>query len=679
MVQSSGAKIDAVRESAEYRSEAYFWYGERGTEGADKAMRDVRYTRLMSGGNEYLDRLKKKLYSREGEPQAHERSGLTPSMDGIERTWNEEEHTPATTLPTLSTMQKTPHHHRTLVIFLGALLFFVISLGVAAFVYLRGGNLVSSQNIDLEIVAPTLVDGGKEVSLQILIRNSNAAPLRLADLILEYPEGTRSASDLTQSLTSVRESVGDIAAGEQVKKTASAVLFGEEGAHRTIKATLEYRIEGSNAIFVKEGSVELIIGSSPVTLTVEGPKEAISGKEFGFTVTVVSNATALLRDVVVQVEYPFGWSITNSSPETSSGDNMWYLGDLKPREERKITLEGRVEGTDNEERVFRFLVGSQDDPTENKVAVPFLTLPHALVIRKPFVSGTLALNGMTTKTVAVFDGKDVHGTISWQNNLDAQVSDLEIVGRIQGLAYNKSSVVVSRGFWRSADATMIWDKSQDPALAVVAPGGNGQVDFTFTPKAVGLKNPELTIDVELRAKRTMEGDVPEIISSAITARVVVASPLTLEGKLLRFAGPFQNRGPIPPKADQESTYTVVWSIDNPSNTLANVRVSATLPPSTIFISAVSPATEDVSFNPTTNAVSWLIGEMRAGTKRDASFQIGFTPSVTQVGFAPVIFGETTLTADDRFAGVRVTDTEGPLTTRFNEDPSFQNGMEVVAQ
>ena len=42
-------------------------------------------------------------------------------------------------------------------------------------------------------------------------------------------------------------------------------------------------------------------------------------------------------------------------------------------------------------------------------------------------------------------------------------------------------------------------------------------------------------------------------------------------------GTFTNTGPIPPKAEAETTYTVTWAVTNPLNNLTDVRVSAILP------------------------------------------------------------------------------------------------------
>ena len=634
-----------------------------------------------------IERLRDRLYSRRGKVGIKERTELRESRADITPAWVNKTPKPPSEEKRVSPPELEQRRSLLLTILFGSIIFFLGSIAVAFFIFLRGGNIVSSQNISLEIVGPSLVDGGKEATFQILIRNDNPTPLELADLIIEYPEGTRSATNVEEPLLRVRESLGTIAQGVSVKRTTSAILFGEEGGTQNIRATLEYRVKGSNAIFVKEGAIEVKLGSAPVSLLVEGPDEAVSGKKVEFTVTVSSNATAAVNNVLLRAEYPFGFSGPAASPETVVSDNLWQLGDLKPRERITVRVIGVLDGQDGEERVFRFAVGSEESETEVELRVPYLTVTHAVILSRPFVSGTLSLNGDGARTIAVPSGQSLAGTITWQNNLDTEVFDLEIEAVLQGQAFDRKTVSAPRGFYRSVDSTIVWDKENDATLGQVLPGGSGSAEFTFTPRNTAenggiLKNPEIIIEVNISAKRVSEGQVPQTVDSVITRRITVASPIVLEARGLHFSGPFVNGGPMPPTADLETLYTIIWVAKNPSSTVAGARVVASLPPSVRYTGQVTPTSERLSYNSANNTLSWDLGELKAGTgfenaARQVSFQIGFTPSVSQINSAPQITGRAVLTGDDRFAQTRV-DTETPaLTTRLPGDPQFVSGMEVV--
>ena len=635
----------------------------------------------MEEGKDALSRMQDKLYSRKSTSDVHPRQGLSrePLIKG--EAWTANFETPLTQEP-MAPKTNTSFSLKTL--FIGSLLFFVVALGVAAYTFIYGGNTVSSSNINLTVLGPSLIDGGKEASFQITIENKNAIELTLADLVVDYPDGTRSATNLTESLTSERISIGSIAPGQSMKQTVRAVLFGSEGSSNTIRATLEYRVEGSNAVFVKEAKTELVIGSSPVSVVVKGPDEAVSGQPISFEISVRSNSQAPIKNVSLEGQYPFGFSVTGTSPETSVGNSMWRLGDLKPGEEKIVKIEGILDGQDNEERIFRFLSGSVDDVTDAHISVPYLSVPHALTIKRPFVGADMAINGDTSKTVSVGAGATVQGRITWTNNLDVAIGDLEIQAKISGSALDKASVTPSRGFYRSLDSTIIWSKDEDPAFATIAPGAQGTVEFTFSPKASAGVNPQIDIEISVKAKRPSTGNVPEEITSAFSRTVKVGSALSLSAASKHFTGPITNSGPMPPKVDQETTYTIVLTAKNPSNTISNAKVTASLPSYVVFRGGVVPPSASVVYDERTRSLVWTVGELKAGTgyslpAQTATFKVGLTPSLSQVNSRPALMSSATLTGDDRFTGVKATATaEGPTTDIFGE-AGFTGGMEAVVK
>lgn len=635
----------------------------------------------MEEGKDALSRMQDKLYSRTSVGSMRPRQGLSrePLVKG--EPWTSYPEVPLMREP-MAPKTKTSFSLKTL--FIGSVLFFIVALGVAAYTFIYGGNTVSSSNINLTVLGPSLIDGGKEASFQITIENKNATELTLVDLVVDYPEGTRSAENLTEPLTSERISLGSIAPGQSMKQTVRAVLFGSEGSSNTIRATLEYRVEGSNAVFVKEAKADLTIGSSPVSVVVKAPDEATSGQPISFEVSVRSNSQAPIKNVSLEGQYPFGFSVTGASPETSVGNSMWRLGDLNPGEEKIVKIEGILDGQDNEERVFRFLSGSVDDATDAHIRVPYLSVPHALTIKRPFVGATMAINGDAGKIVSVSAGATVQGRITWTNNLDVAIGDLEIVAQISGAGLDKASVTPSRGFYRSLDSTIIWSKDEDSTFASIAPGAQGTVEFTFSPKASAGVNPQIDIAVSVKAKRPSTGNVPEEITSAFSRTVKVGSALSLSALPRHFTGPIANSGPMPPKVDQETTYTIVLTAKNPSNTISNAKVTASLPSYVAFKGGVVPSSASVVYDERTRSLVWTIGELKAGAgyslpAQTATFKVGLTPSLSQVNSRPILMSNATLSGDDRFTGAKATITaENPTTDLYGEQ-GFLSGMEAVVK
>ena len=151
--------------------------------------------------------------------------------------------------------------------FIFSVVFFVLAVGYASYMFFAKGNTVSNENIEIAILGNTFTAGGDELSLIVEITNKNNLSLELVDLVVEYPKG----SDLLQDTERFRESLGTIPSGAVRNENVKLVLFGEQGSIRPIKISIEYRVEGSNAIFVKDKLYEVSINSTPLDISVNGP------------------------------------------------------------------------------------------------------------------------------------------------------------------------------------------------------------------------------------------------------------------------------------------------------------------------------------------------------------------------------------------------------------------------
>lgn len=640
----------------------------------------------MADSDSKLDKLKQSLYRRIGRPgQSRGWSRFTSTEHHTPEDWTHEHPRPSENAPV-----QQPRSGISLPVkfFIFSAIFFVIALGIAAFVIVRGTNVVSSENIDISVSGPVLVAGGDPFTLQVAVVNRNSAPLEQVDLLVEFPEGARDPDAPSEELTHTRETLGDIESGERVSHTISAMLFGEEDVRKEIVVGIEYRVAGSNAIFFKDKSFDIQIGQTPLGVLIDMPTEVNSGDEITLSIDVVSNSAETLENVALNVEYPFGFSFSDSSPEPSVGSTLWHLGNLEPHGRRTIRITGVIEGQDNEERTFRFNAGLAEGAGTQDIATTLLIAKRSLTISRPFVQVDLTLDNSADEVHVVPPNRPVSATVLWSNNLPIPVEDVVIEATLSGSVLDESSVQVLNGFYRSIDNTIIWDKTRVPVLARLDPGARGQFTFEFLgqdPRKTFFKNGELTLTVTISGQRV--GDTAATtgeVSSSVSKKVQFASLVDLKGQVVYSTGPFENTGPIPPEAEKETTYTITWSVTNTSNDLLGATVSAALPDYVSWVGAVSPASEVVHFNPVGAEVRWDLGSVALGkgyqtAPREVSFQVSILPSISQVGSSPTVIGEATLSAQDVFTGVTLHDVEQALTTAIVSDPIYRFGSGDVTQ
>ena len=572
--------------------------------------------------------------------------------------------------------------------FIYSIIFFVLALSYAAYMFFAGGNTVSNDNIDIAILGNTFTAGGEELPLQIEITNKNNSALELADLLVEYPKS--SSADLTGETERLRDSLGTIPSGGIKSDNIKVTLFGEQGSIRPIKISLEYRVEGSNAIFVKEKPYEVTISSAPIDLTMDAPAEASPNQDITLNIKSTLNATKAASQILIRLDYPVGFQFESAMPAPSFGNNVWSLGDLSPGAERDISVVGKMlDVSDGEEKTFHVFSGSQSDSDKSVIGIVFNSLGQTVLIKKAFIEAKLIINGVDQREYAVDSNSIVSGSINWVNNLDTKVTDLEIRAKLSGNALDRKTINADQGYYNSSIDTIIWDKNSESKLAEINPGDSGSVEFSVSPlslfSAQGglLLEPTINIDISISAKQPMEGNEIKSLTNSESKIVRVISNIGLSAKALYYSGAFTNTGAIPPKVEKETTYTIVWSLSNTANNISGTQVVATLPSWTRFIGPVSPPSEDLTYNATTRQITWNVGGVPKGTgitgpDRDVSFQIGFTPSLSQVGTMPTLINDATLTGHDDFAKVDVRVNQMSLNTLLRDDPTFvATGAKVV--
>jgi hypothetical protein len=634
--------------------------------------------------DEKIERLRRAMYSRELSPRLkeHDRRVLDPKRIDVGNDWIREEPKldPSITAPRGMNVMRS-----VLWWFLGlAIVFFVGA--VAFFIYFftlgSSGASASNSNIDIVVSGPPTIAGGQVTELQIAITNKNSVPLSLAGLTVNYPAGTRSPTDFTTPQLTYPIDLGTIAPGETKEGTVRAVFSGTTGAQSDVKVELDYHLNNSNAIFTADSDYAFIFSSSPLSLSVSGDSQAVSGQSLTMTVTIGSNATNPINDALLSVVYPFGFKLTSSQP-VAIAPGLWEVGALSPGQTKVITINGVLTGNTGDNRVFNLSAGTRTIATSTKIDVPLATSQYSTAITQPFLGLSVLVNNSSTTPIVITPDQKVTVLINYQNNLSTAITNAVVVAKLSGFEIDGSLVSSADGFYRSNDNTIIWNTTTTGGmLGTLAPGAKGQLIFSFQapPSSVlgSTTNPTIGISINAAGNRVSESGVPENLTSAATTKIALASALQLTANGLYYSSPYGSVGPLPPQANAETTYAMVLTLTNTTNKIDNAVVTATLPPYVRTTGKESPSYENLKFNNNTGQVSWNVGTVNPGVgtngiqPRQVAFEIGFTPSTSQIGQKPVLLQNITLTGIDDATGKTVSITVPNVTTNLVGDTGFSS-------
>jgi hypothetical protein len=542
--------------------------------------------------------------------------------------------------------------------------FFGIALLLSSMFLLFGRNNISGENIAIGATGPFTVGGGEELQLQVGITNDNGVPIDVATLIVEYPNGTKSAVTEGKDLFTERLSLETIKAGETVNVPVRARVFGEENEEKTVRVSIEYRVKGSNATFFKEAEpLRFKISSSPIVVRADSIKKISSGQETDITLTLVSNSPTPLSELLVKAEYPSGFDFSKSSPSPTHGENMWLVKNLEPEKEQKIVITGVLIGKETDEHAMKFTVGVPNERDPQSLASIFSTTQTQFEIEQPFLDVAVKINSSEEAEIAVEPGKRSTVVTEIENSTEDTLNDVSVEVNLTGNAISIFEVSPQGGYFDPSKNTILWDVANTPELAEIIPGSKRRVSFSVEPASGVNQTPQINIGVNAKARRVSESRVAEeLIGSANRTIKVISTP-----KLVAVAshnnGIFSDIGPVPPVADKATSYTISMVIENGSNTVTDAIVTASLPAYVTWLEKTEGVGK-IAYNSTTRALEWSAGEVAPNAETYISFQVSMLPRALQVGAVPILVGEQRLKAVDRFTGTTVRASSQAITTEL---------------
>jgi hypothetical protein len=405
-----------------------------------------------------------------------------------------------------------------------------------------------------------------------------------------------------------------------------------------------------------------------LVLRVESLNKVASGQLADITITAVSNAPTPLEDILITAAYPNGFDFEKSDPAPIYGENVWRIDKLLPEQSVVIKLKGVVTGLTGEAFRINLAAGPANPDNQYVVASALADGRVDFTIEEPFIDVQISINGDTNRSVVIPEGQVSKVRVDVTNTLDETVYDMNVVVVPGGNALKENSITGGSGFYDSNTGTVRWEIANNPSFDRILPGDTRSLEFDV------IQGPTRTaasfdLVVNVYARRVAETSAQEALIGTVRAEAKYASNIFVASQVGRNTAGFVDRGPVPPRVGEESTYTVTLVAEAGANDLVNALVETSLPIYVDWLDLYDTA-GTLTYNSVSKKIQWVIGDIPAGTKKQLSFQVGIRPSISQLNSSPILVNTQTLRANDRFAGTLLQSTALAVTTELSEEMGF---------
>lgn len=545
-----------------------------------------------------------------------------------------------------------------------------VAVGAAGFWYWQR-NPYSKEILKLEILGPEKAIISQEVEYAVKYRNNGDVRLEEPRLTFEFPENTVLEMGDSLRIEKGSDELGDIYPGEEKTFKFKGRIFGKEGDARTAKAWLSYKPKNLQAAYESGTTFTTILEAIPITFDFDLPTKVESGRELKFSLNYYSTLNYPLTDLGVRIEYPLGFEFLESKPRGLE-KNEWEISVLNKAEGGRIEIKGKLAGEAKEQRIFRAFLGIWIK--DQWVALKEIS--KAVEISTPRLSVFQRINSQGQYSAS--PGDILHYEIFFRNISQEPFTDLFLIVTLNGNPFDMETIKTETGQFNKGDNSIVWDWRSVSKLKFLDQGDEGKVEFWINLKDDwGTSGPGEN-NVVLK-------DTVLVSQIKEEFEIKVSSKLAISQQGFFLDDVFGNTGLFPPKAGEETTYTIIWNAQNYYNDAGNVKVTAKLPQNARLTGKIFPGTEspNFSFDSQSREIVWKVKDgkdMEAGTgvlnqAPNVSFQAALIPSVDQIGQTAEIIGEARIVGEDRWTEKILEGKSFAITTALSSDSPGQGVVE----
>ena len=535
---------------------------------------------------------------------------------------------------------------RLVVLFKRLLIITILGCGLYGAYYYYFQRPAGTEGVSLRIAAPEEISVATPFSYELIYENNSGLSLSNVSLEAILPPSFVISTSSPQASGLNSWSLGNLNPGVSGKVIISGYLVAAVDSPNVVSAKLNYTPANFSSEFKKEASANTVIAGIGFAVNTDYLNTALIGQSNELKLDFAGFKENQIKDLYLSVsvsdnfkvesvgsEQQLATSTATSSGEMiavsvrSAGEANWIISNLPFNSEERISVPlvfSLKEKKQYQEDFTLRLLKKESDGSERI----FWEKTISFDVMKSDLNLSLSLNGEKSDQPLDF-GETLEYSLSYSNNGDSSLYDLVLMAVIKGDFIQWSSLRDPSGGSRSNNA-IVWTKEQIPALAELAPGSSGAIDFSvkvkdFSDSDLGsdaLISSYAQYGINNQASKDGDDNKSNTINSQLN------SDLALSEKILYFNEdnlPIGS-GPLPPRVGETTTVRVSWTIKNNLHDLEEAQVVLDLPAGVSWAGSNNTNVGKISYDEESRRIIWRIGFLPLSVYRaDAEFNLSLTP------------------------------------------------------
>ncbi|MDP2736393.1 MAG: hypothetical protein Q8O59_01255 [bacterium] len=559
--------------------------------------------------------------------------------------------------------------------------------GIYNYVYLKIVN--SKSSAVLEFDSSKEVVAGEEFYYNLNYKNEDNVGLTNIEIKVTYPDNFIFLSSNPEP--SKNNNIWEIASLDPRRSDVIRIkgkLAGLADSSNIILADMLYMPQNFSSEFKKSASFETKINDIGFDFSFNNSSSALVNEDNEIIVKFKAKTENYIDNLRLSIEHPSEVEIINTEQANASsssakltiapgGTDAWLLSNFgKNENEFKIKFKIKEKKQPNFNIKLKFELPEQ---TLSQPAKYYLFYEKDFIIDaiKSDLNINLIINGSPFDQGVDF-GQILNYSINYANKGDAVMKDVIIMAILES-DFLDWKTLNNQSNGKVSGNTISWSKQEIPALAELASGAEGVIDFSLKLKTQADIDLSKSYQAKSYVQYSIEGKNVSQDNQSNTIINKINSDLKLSEQIRYFNDDniAVGSGPLPPKVGQITSLKVYWAINNNLHELNDLQISVTLPANVKWDNKNRASVGSLEYDSQTNQVVWHVGRLPVMVyKADAEFNISVSPNETDRNKIMIILPGTNITAVDSETNMQIDKTLKAKTTKL-EDDNMASGDGII--